>query len=90
LETLITNGKSLYLPLEPTFDMGQSNSYRTFKNGVTQFEPVGFIDGDFIETFNELSESDIQKVLQGTSEFEKLDLRKEDIQTLLEEMGWLH
>ena len=51
---------------------------------------TGFIDGTFIEKFSELSNEAMDKVLAGASEFEKIELTREELIGMVEEVGRMH
>jgi len=51
---------------------------------------AGFIDGDFVESFLNLSEEQMQQVMEGRNEFERLAGSKDDMMELVEHIASLH
>lgn len=51
---------------------------------------AGFIDGDFVEGFLNLSEEQIQQVMEGRNEFERLAGTKDDMIELVEQIASMH
>lgn len=51
---------------------------------------AGFIDGDFIERFSDLSEEQVQSALDGRNEAEHLSGGKGDILHMVEQIAALH
>lgn len=51
---------------------------------------AGFVDGTFVERFLDLEEDAQERVVQGRSEPEKLEVSREEVVALLEEMARVH
>jgi hypothetical protein len=51
---------------------------------------IGFLDGQFLERFLNLKPDMRRRVLEGTNEAEKLKLKEEQIERILEQFQRLH
>jgi len=65
-------------------------SYRTPKNPRGPRPFAGFIDGDFVERFLDLSDEEVKLVMSGRNEFERLHGTQEDVLQLVEQITALH
>lgn len=65
-------------------------SWRSFKSERSIAPPAGFVDGDFVELFAELSKDDLVAVMEGGSEHEKLTASREELLKLVEELMRMH
>lgn len=67
-----------------------SSRYRAFKADKLKTPSTGFIDGDFVQSFLDLSKDVQEQVMQGKSEHERLTVDKAEIVRLLEEVARVH
>lgn len=65
-------------------------SWRAFKSERKVLPSAGFVDGDFVERFLELNDQDVEKVMNGGSEAEKMKVTKEALSQLVEELSRMH
>ncbi|GAA5877302.1 hypothetical protein JCM3774_001631 [Rhodotorula dairenensis] len=65
-------------------------TFRSYKSDKVVSSAAGFVDGTFVERFLDLGEAEQERVLAGRSEPEKLDVTREDVIALLEEMARTH
>lgn len=88
LPTRSTNLKSVcMLTIPPPLFFHRFRSYRSDK---VVSPSAGFVDGSYVERFLDLSEPDQDRVLAGRSEPERLDVTREEVIALLEEMARTH
>ena len=64
--------------------------FRSFKSERRKSTAAGFVDGDFVERFADLSEETMQRVLAGTNEHERLELSVLEVLKTVEEAARLH
>lgn len=69
--------------------LGQEE-FRAFKAEYRTEPSAGFIDGALLETLLLLDDAIIDKVLQGTSEYEKVAVSKGEVVRLVEELQRMH
>ena len=50
----------------------------------------GFLDGDFLEQYLTFDAQTVERVLEGSSVFEKVKMRKEEAVRILERLRSLH
>lgn len=67
-----------------------SRSFRSFKSERQTSPPAGFVDGNFVERFAELSAEEVQKVMEGGNEHERLGVSKAEVLRVVEEMARMH
>ncbi|KAM0790402.1 hypothetical protein ACM66B_003284 [Microbotryomycetes sp. NB124-2] len=66
-------------------------AWRSFKSDRQTLSSAGFVDGDFVQKFVELSPEDMERVVQGAgSEHQKLDVGVNEVLKLVEELSRLH
>ena len=65
-------------------------SWRSFKSERKVLPSAGFVDGDFVERFLELTSEEIDAVLLGGTEAEKLSVGREEVMRLVEELSRMH
>ncbi|GAA6052742.1 hypothetical protein NBRC10513_006811 [Rhodotorula toruloides] len=68
----------------------EQEEYRAFKADKVKTPSTGFIDGDFVQSFLDLSKDVQEQVMQGKSEHERLTVDKAEIVRLLEEVARVH
>lgn len=66
------------------------DSWRSFKTDHKQVPSSGFIDGDFIETLSQCTDEQIEEIIKGSNEFEKLEAGKDDLLKLVEDLARMH
>lgn len=64
--------------------------FRAFKAEYRTEPSAGFIDGTLLENLLSLDDGAINKVLQGTSDYEKVSVTKEEVVRLVEELQRMH
>ena len=64
--------------------------WRAYASTHRKFEARGFIDGEYVEQFAELSDEVARKVLAGASEHERIDASLADVRRLVEAIERLH
>lgn len=64
--------------------------YRSFKSERHTVPPAGFVDGNFVDRFAELSPENVERVMQGRNEYERLSATKEEVLRVVEEMARMH
>lgn len=67
-----------------------SSSFRSFKSERQTSPPAGFIDGNFVEQFAELSAEDVERVMEGGNEHERLGVSAAEVLRVVEEVARLH
>ncbi|KAK4046170.1 hypothetical protein OIV83_006279 [Microbotryomycetes sp. JL201] len=66
-------------------------AWRAFKSDRRTVASAGFVDGDFVQQFVELSPEDMDKVVQGAGkEHQRLDVSTHEVLKLVEELSRLH
>ena len=96
--TLSANTSSILSSVErnmrkvvPSVGHLKQSDYRAFKTEYHTDPAVGFIDGAFVEELLELSSEDVDRVMAGGTEHEKIiDASKEDVIRLIEELQRMH
>lgn len=68
----------------------EHDRFRSYKSDKVVSPAAGFVDGAFVERFLDLDEAEQERVLAGRSEPEKLDVAREEVIALLEEMARTH
>ncbi|BGP43549.1 hypothetical protein JCM10449v2_007590 [Rhodotorula kratochvilovae] len=68
----------------------EQEEYRAFKSDKTTQQSAGFVDGSFVEQFLDLTPEEQEKVVAGQSEHERLDVGREEVGRLLEEVARVH
>lgn len=65
--------------------------FRAFKTEYSTAPAAGFVDGTFVEELTNLSKEDVELVIQGGSEHERItDATAEDVVRLVEELQRMH
>ena len=64
--------------------------FRSYHSDKVVSPSAGFVDGSYVERFLDLSEPEQDRVLAGRSEPERLDVTREEVIALLEEMARTH
>ncbi|GAA5939977.1 uncharacterized protein JCM15063_004361 [Sporobolomyces koalae] len=64
--------------------------FRSFRADKRSTPSRGFVDGSFVQQFLDLEITEQDRVMAGRTEFEKLDVDKNEIVRVLEEVGRLH
>lgn len=65
-------------------------SFRSFKSPYRTSPSLGFIDGTFIEELTNLSVQDMEAVMEGSNQHERIDKSKEDVIRVVEELQRMH
>ncbi|BGO95653.1 hypothetical protein NBRC10512_004328 [Rhodotorula toruloides] len=68
----------------------EQEEYRAYKADKLKTPSTGFIDGDFVQSFLDLSKDVQEQVMQGKSEHERLTVDKAEVVRLLEEVARVH
>ncbi|GAA6057980.1 hypothetical protein JCM3770_004597 [Rhodotorula araucariae] len=68
----------------------EQEEFRAFKSDKTTLPGLGFVDGSFVEQFLDLAPEEQEQVVAGQSEHERLDVGREEVGRLLEEVARLH
>ncbi|ORY81221.1 CPSF A subunit region-domain-containing protein [Leucosporidium creatinivorum] len=68
----------------------KQEDFRSFKSERQTSPPAGFVDGNFVERFAELSAEEVDKVMEGGSEHERLGVSKAEVLRAVEEMARMH
>ena len=67
------------------------NRFRAFQSkGKPASEPFRFVDGDLIERFLDLSPEDMEKVIKGDKESDRLDRTVEELKNTVEVLKRMH
>lgn len=65
-------------------------SWRAFKAEHRRTESVGFVDGSLIQTFADLSDAQVEAVMQGKREAEALTMTRRQLLDAVEELSRAH
>ncbi|KAK4047115.1 hypothetical protein OIO90_006318 [Microbotryomycetes sp. JL221] len=74
----------------PTVGQLSQEQWRAFKSDRREAPSAGFVDGDFVSRCIELSAEDMDRVMAGGSEHERLPVSKHELVKLVEELSRLH
>ncbi|KAM0754809.1 DNA damage-binding protein 1b [Meredithblackwellia eburnea MCA 4105] len=64
--------------------------WRSFKSERTMRPPAGFIDGNLVQAFASMSKEEVEKVLAGSSEHQRISVPEAHLAKIVEEFGRLH
>ncbi|KWU45538.1 hypothetical protein RHOSPDRAFT_16259 [Rhodotorula sp. JG-1b] len=81
--------RNLRSVLEPVGGLDQE-AFRSYHSDKVVSPSAGFVDGSYVERFLDLSEPEQDRVLAGRSEPERVDVTREEVIALLEEMARTH
>lgn len=92
LSTVERNLRKVLESSDGNYNIGglSQEEFRAFKAEYRTQPAAGFIDGMLLETLLALDERELDTVLQGTSEYEKLSVGKAEIVQLVEELQRMH
>jgi DNA damage-binding protein 1 len=82
---LLTSPFPLFIPIPL-----DTQSWREFRSDKRTIQSTNFVDGDLIELFLDLSQDEINDVLEGADGGEPIKVPVEEITKLVEELSRLH
>ncbi|SCZ89850.1 BZ3500_MvSof-1268-A1-R1_Chr1-3g01617 [Microbotryum saponariae] len=68
----------------------EPRSWRAFRSERQVATSAGFIDGDFIERFLTVSTSQVERIMAGGSEHERITMTSDELMRIVEGMSRLH
>lgn len=88
-KTLSNLERNMRAVISTVADLRQED-FRAFRTARGTVPSAGFVDGDFVERFLGLGEEEGGRVMEGKSEFERLEEGRGDVMKLVEECARLH
>lgn len=78
------------IPRKPQLTLWGAIRWCRFKDETRSLESVGFIDGSFVERWVDLTPQQMEEVLAGQSEAQRLALTASGVSALVDELARLH